>query len=68
MGKRGGAYRIVVGEHQVRRPVGRPRRKWKNNIKTDYKEKNKGVKWIGVAEDWDKWQSVVKTGMCHRFT
>lgn len=43
IGERGGAYRVVVGEHQGRRPLGRPGRKWKNNIKSDFKEKDKGV-------------------------
>jgi hypothetical protein len=58
----------VVGEQQGWRPLGRPRRKWKNNIKTDFKEKDRGVNWIDVAEDWDKWQSVVNAVMNHRFT
>ena len=70
MGEREGAYRVLVGEHQRRRPLRRPRRKWKDTIKTDFKEKKKdsGVNWINVAEDWDKCQAVVNTVKIHRFT
>ena len=39
------------GGHQGRRPLGRPRRKCKNNIKTDFKYKVRGVNWIDVGED-----------------
>jgi hypothetical protein len=58
----------VLGEHQRQRQLGRPRRKWKNNIKTDFKEKDRRVNWIDVAEDCDKWQSVVNAVRNHRFT
>ena len=68
IGERGGAHRVEVGKHQGRRPLGRPRRKWKNNIKTDFKEKHRGVNWTDVTEEWDKWQSVVKAVINRRRT
>jgi hypothetical protein len=37
MGKRRGAYRVLVGKWEGRRPLGGPRRRWKNNIKMDLK-------------------------------
>jgi hypothetical protein len=37
-------------------------------LKRIFKEKDRGVNWIDVAEDWDKWQSVVNAVMNHRFT
>lgn len=55
-------------EYQGRGPLGRSSSKWKNNIKTDFKEKDRGMSWIDVAVDWDKWQPVVKAVMYHRFT
>jgi hypothetical protein len=68
IGERGGAYRVVVGKQQGWRPLGRPRRKWKNSIKTDFIEKDRGMNWIDVAEGWDKWQPFVKAAMNPRFT
>jgi hypothetical protein len=38
MGERRGAYRVLVGKPEGRRPLGRPRRRWKNNIKMDLRE------------------------------
>jgi hypothetical protein len=38
MGKRRGAYRALVGKHEGRRPLGRPMRRWEDNIKMDFRE------------------------------
>jgi len=47
MGERRGVYRVLVGKHGGKRPLGRPRHKWKGNIKMDLEE----VRW-GHALDW----------------
>jgi hypothetical protein len=47
MGERRGAYRVLVGKPEGRRPLGRPRRRWEDNIKTDLRE----VGW-GCGLDW----------------
>jgi hypothetical protein len=59
-----GAYRALVGKHEGRRPLGRPRRRWKDNIKVDLREVGwGGVDWIDLAQDRDKWRTVVKAAM-----
>jgi hypothetical protein len=49
MGKRTGAYRILVGRPEGRRPLGRPRLRWEDNIKMDLQEVRRG----GMAQDRD---------------
>jgi hypothetical protein len=52
-GKRN-AYRTLVGKPEGRRPLGRPRRRWVDNIEMDLREKEwDGVVWIGLAQDRD---------------
>jgi hypothetical protein len=63
MGERRGAYRALVGKPEGRRPLGRPRRRWEDNIKMDLREGCGGVDWIGLAEDRDRWRAVVYTVM-----
>jgi hypothetical protein len=46
MGERRGAYRALVGEPEGRRPLGRPRRRWEDNIKMDLREVGWGA-WTG---------------------
>jgi hypothetical protein len=51
MGERRGAYRVLVGKPEGRRPLGRPRHRWENNIKTDLREVGCGcVDWIGLGQ------------------
>jgi hypothetical protein len=58
MGERRGAYRVLVGKPEGRRPLGRPRRKWENNIKMDLREVGwRGVDWIDLAQDRDRWRA-----------
>ena len=45
MGERGGVYRILVGKPEGKRPRGRPRRRWEDNIKTDLQE----VEWLRIG-------------------
>jgi hypothetical protein len=52
MGERRGAYRVLVEKPEGRRPLGRPRRRWDDNIKKDLREVGCGcVDWIGLAQD-----------------
>jgi hypothetical protein len=53
MGKRRGAYRVLVGRPEERRPLGRPRRRWEDNIKMDLQEVGWGMDWINLAQDKD---------------
>jgi hypothetical protein len=47
------AYRILVGKPEGKRPLGRPRRRWVDNIKMDLREI--GMEWIDMAQDRDQW-------------
>jgi hypothetical protein len=53
MGEKRGAYRILVGRPEGRRPLGRPRRRWEDNIKMDLEEVRWGMDWIELAQDRD---------------
>jgi hypothetical protein len=58
-----------VGRRDGRRPLGRPRRRWEDNIKIDLQEVRwKGVDWIDMAQDWDRWRAVVNAVMNFRIT
>jgi hypothetical protein len=58
------AYRILVGKAEGKRPLGRPRRKWVDNIKIDLREIGwDGVDWIDLAQDRDQWRALVNTVM-----
>jgi hypothetical protein len=64
MGERSGAYRVLVGKPEGRRPLGRPRRRWEDNIKTDLREVGCGcMDWIGLAQDRDRWRALVSAVM-----
>jgi hypothetical protein len=52
MGERRGVYSVLVGKHDGKRPLGRPRRRWEDNIKIDLQEEGCGVKdLIDLAQD-----------------
>jgi hypothetical protein len=58
------AYRILVGKPEVKKPVGRRRLKWEDNIKMDLRETVWGsMLWINLAQDRDKWRVLVSTVM-----
>jgi hypothetical protein len=64
MGKRRGAYRVLVGKPEGRRPLGRPRRRWESYIKMDLREvRRAGTDWIHLAQDRDRWRAVVNAVM-----
>jgi hypothetical protein len=52
MGEKTNAYRILVGNPEGKKPLGRPRRRWVNNIKMDLRETRwDGMDWIDLAQD-----------------
>jgi hypothetical protein len=61
------AYGILVGKPEGKRPLGRPRRRWEDNIKMDLREiRWDGVDWIGLAQDRVQWRAIVNTVMNFR--
>jgi hypothetical protein len=67
MGAKRNAYRILVGNPERKRPLGRPRRRWVDNIKTDLREIGwNGMDWIDLAQDMDHWRALVKAVMNFR--
>jgi hypothetical protein len=62
MGEKRNAYRLLVVRPEGRRPLGRPRRRWLNNIRMDLVEVGRGdVDWIGLAQDRDRWRVLVNS-------
>jgi len=60
MGERRCVYRILVGKPDRKRPLGRPRHRWEDNIKMDLQEVGcGGMDWIELAQDRDRWQALV---------
>jgi hypothetical protein len=60
MGEKRNTYRLLVGKLEGKRPLGRPRRTWVDNIKIDLGEKGWGdVDWIGLAQDRNRWRALV---------
>jgi hypothetical protein len=60
----GDAYRILVRKPEGKRPLGRPRLRWSNNIRMDLGELEwDGVDWIDVAQNRDQWRAFVNTVM-----
>jgi len=67
MGEEREVYRILVGKPEGRRPLGRPRRRWEDNIRTDLQEVGCGyMDWIGLAQDRDMWRTLVSAVMSLR--
>ena len=64
MGEERGAYRMLVGKPEGKRPLGRPRRRWVDNIRTDLQEVGCGyMDWIGLTQDRDRWRALVSAVM-----
>ena len=61
MGEKRGTYRILVGKSEGKRPLGKPRCRWADNIKMDFQEV--GRDWIDVTRDMDRWRAVVNAVM-----
>jgi hypothetical protein len=64
MGEKRNAYRLLTGEPERERPLGRPRRRWVDNIRMDLGEVGWGdVGWIGLGQDRDRWRALVNAVM-----
>jgi hypothetical protein len=64
MGENKGVSRVMVGKSEGKRPLVRPRHRWKDNIKMDLQEVGcGGIEWIELAQDRDRWWELVKAVM-----
>jgi len=64
MGEGRFVYRVLVGKPEGRRPLGRPRHRWEDNIKMDLQEVGCGVMdWIELAQEGDSWRDIVNAVM-----
>jgi len=64
IGEGRGVYRGLVGKPERKRPLGRPRRRWEDNIKMDVQEVGcGGIDWIELAQDRDRWWAFVNEVM-----
>ena len=64
MGEERGAYRILVRKPEGKRPLGRPRRRWVDNIRMDFQEVGCGyMDWIRPAQDRDRWRMLLSAVM-----
>ena len=68
MGEERGVYRVLVGKPEGKRPLGRPRRRWVDNVRMDLQEVGSGyMDWTGLAQDRDRWRTLVSAVMNLRF-
>ena len=56
-------YRVLVGKSKGQRPLGRPRRRWEDNIQMDLQEVRWGMEGIDLAQDRDRWRALVNEVM-----
>ena len=60
-------HKVLVGKPEVKRPLGRPRLRWEDNIKMDLEEVGRGCgDWMELGEDRDRWRGLVSTVMNFR--
>jgi hypothetical protein len=62
-GEKRNAYKTLVGKPEGKRPLGRPRRRWEDNIRIDQREIWGGMGWIYLAQNRDQWKALVNTVM-----
>jgi hypothetical protein len=56
-------YRVLVGKPERKRPLGRPRHRWEDNVRMDLQELGRGcVDWIGLVQDKERWRALVNAG------
>ena len=58
-----GVHRVLVGKPEGKRPVGRPRRRWEDNIKMYFQEEGGGGDWMELVQDRDRWRALVNSVM-----
>jgi hypothetical protein len=64
MGEERGTYRVLMGKPEGKRPLGRPKRSWENNIKIDLQEVGcGGMDWLEMAQDGGRWRVLVNAVM-----
>jgi hypothetical protein len=64
MGEMRNAYKILVGKPEGKRPLGRPRQRWEDNIRMDLREIGwEGMDWVPLAQDRDQWWTLMNTVM-----
>ena len=64
MGERRGVHKVLVGKPEGKRPLGRPRRRWDDNVKMDLQEIGRGFgDWMELAQDRDRCRALVRTVM-----
>jgi hypothetical protein len=64
MGEERKVYKVLVGKPEVKRPLGRPRRRWEDWVRMDLREIGLGgVDWIRLAQDSNRWRAVVSAVM-----
>jgi len=63
MGEGRGVQRVLVGKPEGKRPLGRPRHRWEDNIKMYLCEVGRGGDWMQLAQDRDRWWALVNTVM-----
>jgi len=61
-----GVHRVLVGKPKGKRPLGRPRRRWEDNIMMDLQEEGGSGDWMELAQDRDRWWALVNTAMNFR--
>jgi len=62
MGDDRGVHRVLMGKPEGKRPLGRPRRRWEDNVKMDLREVGEGRgDWMELAQDRDRWRALVGT-------
>ena len=67
-GEERGVHGVLVGKPEGKRPLGRPRRRWEDNIRMDLQEVGGGGgDWMELAQDRDRWRALVNTVMNFRF-
>ena len=63
MGETRGVYRVLLGKPEGKRPLGKPRSRWENNIIMDLKMWGGDMDWIDLAQDRDRWRALVNAVM-----
>ena len=61
-----GVHKVLVGKPEGKRPLGKPRHGWENNIKMDLREVGGSGYWMELAQDRDRWRALVNTMMNFR--